>query len=813
MTGVGTTATIRATDLRMTGETISHYRLLEKLGSGGMGVVYAAEDLKLGRKVALKFLAIEYSRDPAALHRFEREARSASALNHPNICTIYEIDDHEGYHFIAMELLKGKTLRDGIGHHGMSLDQLLDFAIQIACGLDAAHSEGIIHRDIKPANIFVTGQGYVKLLDFGLAKLSAARKGTLETAAEETMSPEAMARQDLTMPGVPLGTIAYMSPEQALGEPLDARTDLFSFGVVLYQMATGKQPFAGNTLAGTVDAILHKDPAPLITSNPNIPPVLQSIISKALEKDRALRYQTASDLRADLQRVRRDSRLSPPLATDDESTQTLSEVAHQPAEPVLRPETKPLTPRKKRSWAFAAVALAIIVMTALAVGWRITTREHAIAYLKLQSNPGAQVLVDEKVSGTVKPDGTITVKVPPGEHSLALSLTGYVPYSTRISVAPGERESVVAALNPVPPPPPPPPARLGDLVVRSNVAGADILVDGQLKGFTGRDNQAKMQLNEGSYKVQLQKSGYKDPPEQAIEIDSQHENEVSFKLEASATPASPAKADTYLIIKSKPGAHVEIDGAVIGSTDSNGVFPVKVDPGEHQVQASLSGYETYSSSVPAKANGKTYLVADLKPSAPIITSFAASESKITPGQTASLKWTTQNATEIRIDPGIGTISASGSQDVSPAKTTTYLLTAKGSGGSTNAKVAIAVAPNPADVQGIKETLARFKGAYDSMDTNALQREWTSLTQTQADAIKTTFVGLTSIRLNDDCEGSPAISGDTAEWTCKETITYFIKGQPQTTPVHHTINFHFKRAGGKWSVVRREGTGASTSANN
>jgi serine/threonine protein kinase len=812
LTGVGTTANIRATDLHMTGETISHYRLLEKLGSGGMGVVYAAEDLKLGRKVALKFLAIEYSRDPAALHRFEREARSASALNHPNICTIYEIDHHEGYHFIAMELLKGETLRDGIARHGMPLDQFLDFAFQIANGLDAAHSEGIIHRDIKPANIFVTGQGYVKLLDFGLAKLSAARKGTLETGGEETMSPEAMARQDLTMPGVPLGTIAYMSPEQALGEPLDARTDLFSFGVVLYQMATGRQPFAGNTLAGTVDAILHKEPSPVITSNPNIPPDLQSIISKALEKDRALRYQTAADLRADLQRVRRDWHLSPSLVTGNESTQTLSEIAHKPAEPVRRPETKPPAPQKKRIWALAAGALAIIVMTALAVRWRGTTREHADAHLKFQSNPGAQVLIDEKVSGTVEPDGTITVKVPPGEHSLRLSLTGYVPYSTRISVAVGERESVVAALNPVPQPPLSP-VRLGDLVVRSNVAGADILVDGQLKGFTGRDDQAKMQLNEGTYKIQLQKSGYKDSPEQAIEIDSHRENEVSFKLAPAATPASQAKADTYLIIKSKPGADIQIDGKVSGITDSNGVFPVKVAPGEHLVQASLRGYETYSSSVPVKATGKTYLVVDLKPSAPIIASFVTSQPKITPGQTASLKWTTQNATEIRIDPGIGTVSASGTQDVSPARTTTYVLTVRGSGGSTNAKVSIAVAPNPADAQGIKETMARFKGAYDSMDISALQREWPSLTQTQADAIKTTFVGLTSIRLNDECEGSPEISGDMAEWTCKETITYFIKGRPQTAPVHHTITFHFKRAGGTWSVVRREGTSTSTSASN
>jgi hypothetical protein len=363
------------------------------------------------------------------------------------------------------------------------------------------------------------------------------------------------------------------------------------------------------------------------------------------------------------------------------------------------------------------------------------------------------------------------------------------------------------------PPPPPPPVKLGDLVVRSNVAGADILVDGQQKGFTGRDSQAKMQLKEGSHEIQVQKSGYKDSPEQAIEIDSHRQNEVNFKLVATATPASQAKNDTYLIIKSKRGAEVQIDGKGSGITDSNGVFSVKVDPGEHLVQASLSGYETYSSSVPAKANGKTYLVAELKPSPPSIASFGASQPKITPGQTASLKWATQNATEVRIDPGIGTVPASGTQDVSPARTITYVLTARGSGGSTNAKVSIAVAPNSADVQGIKETMARFKGAYDSMDISALRREWPALTQTQADAIKTTFVGLTSIRLNDDCEGSPAISGDTAEWTCKETIAYFIKGRRQTTPVHHTVTFHFKRVGRSWSVVRRKGTSTSTSASN
>ena len=307
----------------MTPETISHYRLLEKLGAGGMGVVYAAEDLKLGRKVALKFLAIESSRDPAAHYRFEREARSASSLNHPNICTIYDIDEQDGVRFMAMELLKGKTLKERIANQTMPLDELLDYAVQIASALEAAHAEGIIHRDIKPANIFITLKGYVKLLDFGLAKLSAEGHGGGD---QETMSEVVIARQHLTLPGVALGTIAYMSPEQALGEPLDGRTDLFSFGAVLYQMATGRQPFAGNTSAGTIDAILHKVPSPVVRYNPSIPPDLQSIISKALEKDRSLRYQSATDMRDDLQRVQRDLHLTGSSAANGSgATQTLNQ--------------------------------------------------------------------------------------------------------------------------------------------------------------------------------------------------------------------------------------------------------------------------------------------------------------------------------------------------------------------------------------------------------------------------------------------------------------------------------------------------------
>ncbi|MEO8681227.1 MAG: serine/threonine-protein kinase, partial [Vicinamibacterales bacterium] len=341
---------IRAVPNDLIGQTLGHYRIVDQLGAGGMGVVYRAQDLKLGRQVALKVLPAGSASDAEAIERFKREARTASSLNHTNICTIYGFDEHDGQLYLAMELLDGDPLDRRLSGKPLEMRIVLDIATQVADALDAAHVGGVLHRDVKPANIFLTRRGTVKVLDFGLAKLSPdfRRGGRHLDARHDTAVPDHFS----SVAGTTVGTIAYMSPEQARGEDVDPRTDLFSFGVVLYEMATGRQSFPGHTTAVVFDGILNRDPAPASSFNPLVPAELDRIISKALEKDRALRYQTAADLGADLKRLRRDSasRQSMPAA--------LASVSQDAATVVLPSGNAPIAGSGFNTSAYAAAATA-----------------------------------------------------------------------------------------------------------------------------------------------------------------------------------------------------------------------------------------------------------------------------------------------------------------------------------------------------------------------------------------------------------------------------------------------------------------------
>jgi len=499
----------------MIGQVVSHYRVIEQIGAGGMGVVYRAEDTRLGRPLVLKFLPAALSRDPMALERFEREAKAASSMNHPGICTVYDIGEFEGQQYIAMEYLEGQPLDRFIGHKPLPLSVMLDLGVQITDAIELAHSQGILHRDIKPANIFITRRGHAKVLDFGLAKLAADRS----SAAGLDATAQTVGAQLLTTVGMAVGTVAYMSPEQARGEDLDTRTDLFSLGVVLHEMATGRQAFSGPTAAVVFDAILNRTPPPIVSVNPEVPLELERIIDKAIEKDRMLRYQHAADLKSDLARLKRDresGRVSigglsesrsgvRPAATDSGSTPEVVAAAPAPpsseavpaaassaaaiSAPVTLPAPQPVPAqtkaKKSNTTAIAAAVVGVLAVGGVAVGYVLT--RPTVEFQAPVSEPPA-------AAATPAPVAPPVTDPPPAPEPIAGSPKPVAPAPPEATTLPAPAKLVPAAGRRTPAAPPPvasasppagapkpapPPVAEPDLVARAVEAALPAIERGQ----------------------------------------------------------------------------------------------------------------------------------------------------------------------------------------------------------------------------------------------------------------------------------------------------------------------------------------------
>jgi serine/threonine protein kinase len=560
------------------GQTLSHYKILGKLGSGGMGIVYEAEDISLGRKVALKFLPPELASDPQALQRFHREARAASALNHPNICTIHAIEEHDGRVFIAMELLEGQPLDCIIGERALPLDRFIDLAIQTCDALEVAHSKGVVHRDIKPANIFVTTRNQVKILDFGLAKVSAVTHSMATTAGADNFT--------LTRAGTAMGTVAYMSPEQARGEDLDARSDIFSFGAVLYQMATHKIPFEGTTTAVVFAGLLEHQPVPVLASNPNLPPQVDEIIRKALEKDRDLRYQTAAELRADLKRLKRDS--------------TTVTVAVTPRVTARPRKPKPLP------WAGAAVLL----LAAVIGGWLA---------LHKRTPHDAQ---DSLATAENLPQ--------PASAEPAAASAGHTPSAaTQAGSEVGSSQKSKPATNPAAVKPSPatpagaaalPAASAPMLFIKSDPPGASIALDGR---ETGKITPAQIATSAGKHSITLHQSGYLPAtiPATVSAAASPVSVMQTLKVEGVTKDIKPVggfrkifgggseKMGRVSLHSSPKGAKVFV-GAQLVSKPTPVEF--NLNPGSYELTFQLDGYKTLHAEVDVVAGKKVELTEELK---------------------------------------------------------------------------------------------------------------------------------------------------------------------------------------------------------